>query len=301
MGVPTKDAKILWARAAGRCSMSDCRAKVIEDGTGSPSGKDVLIGQTCHIVSRKPKGPRGDSVLPADDRDRYPNLIVLCCIHHTLIDRDPESWPIELLHQIKADHELWVEENLNLTQQSKSNKAYSHLVDLATDKLFLSAWDDISDHAVAGMLSDHFVQGGNEFTAAVFRFVWPDEKPELEAAIQNLAKRVGDFLRHFTSRAEYRPDNNSWREDKTWKRTLWSPDQYDYHVNAAKAWQQQSFDHLCNVVVALNEFAQAVRTHLVSDYFITQGKFTVFDSMGLTNDLETVHYLPSEYTVVAAS
>ena len=46
MGVSAKDTKILWASAAGRCSMPDCRAKVIEDGTGSASGKDVLIGET---------------------------------------------------------------------------------------------------------------------------------------------------------------------------------------------------------------------------------------------------------------
>ena len=300
MGVSAKDTKILWASAAGRCSMPDCRAKVIEDGTGSASGKDVLIGETCHIVSPKPNGPRGASILPERDRHRYPNLIVLCCNDHTRVDQDPDSWPIEVLHQIKADHELWVENNLDLTQESKSSKAYTRLVDLATDKLSLAFFDDISDGAVAGMLPGHFVQGCNDFTAAVFRFVWPDEKPELEAAIRNLAKRLGDFVHHFVSGAERLP-NDTWREDKSWKRTIWSPDQYDRHVEAAKAWQQQSFDHLCNVVVALNEFAESVRTHLVSDYFITEGKFTVFDSMGLTNDLETVHYLPSQYTDVATS
>ena len=300
MGVSAKDTKILWAKAAGRCSMPDCRAKVIEDGTRSPSGKDVLIGQTCHIVSPKPNGPRGASILAEKDRHRYPNLIVLCCNHHTRVDQDPGSWPIERLHQIKADHELWVENNLDLTQESKSSKAYAHLVDLATDRLSLSFWDDISDGAVAGMLPGHFVQGCNDFTTTVFRFVWPDEKPQLEAAIRNLAGRLGDFVHHFVSGAQRLP-NDTWREDKTWKRTIRSPDQYHRHVDAAKAWQRRSFDHLCNVVVALNEFAESVRTHLVSDYFITQGKFTVLDSMGLTNDLETVHYLPSQYTEVATS
>ena len=282
--------------------MPECRAKLIEDTSSSPSGQDVLIGESCHIVARNPKGPRGKSILSKADRDRYPNLILLCCNHHTTVDQDPGSWPIELLHQIKADHELWVETHLQHTAQSKSNEAYSDLIQLATDRLSLSSWDAISDHAVRGLLFDRFVEGSSDFCPQVFRYVWPGEKPELEATIRNLAERVSAFVRHFLTRAELLEDSAVWREDKTWKNTRWSPIQYGHHLDASKNWQQGSFDRLANVVVALNEFADSVRSHLISDYFITQGKFTVFDSMGVTNDdMETVHYLPSEYIDVASS
>jgi hypothetical protein len=34
---------------------------------------------------------------------------------------------------------------------------------------------------------------------------------------------------------------------------------------------------------------------LIKDYFIFEGKFTLYDSMGVTNNGEEVHYLPSSY------
>ena len=88
-------------------------------------------------------------------------------------------------------------------------------------------------------------------------------------------------------------EGDVWVEDKTWKKTL----RNDYHEYAgkSKAWQQRSVDLLRNVVVALNEYADATRTHLIKDYFIFEGKFTLYDSMGVTNNEEEVHYLPSSY------
>ena len=143
-----------------------------------------------------------------------------------------------------------------------------------------------------------FVVGSGEFGTTVFRAVWPGEKPELEESIGNLARRVSAFVKHFLSSAELLHDKPVWAEDTTWKQTRWPHELYQAHVNRAKDWDRQSFDLLMNVVVALNEFAGSVRTHLESDYFITEGRFTVFDSMGLTNEMEAVHYLPSEYISV---
>ncbi len=278
--------------------MQGCRTAVVADSVGKGHARQALIGETCHIVAKSPGGPRGNSRLSKDDRDRYPNLILLCANHHILIDQNPHDWPIELLHQVKADHEHWVETNLRHTDESKSRQWYVDLVASATQKLHLRSWDVVSDATVRSCLPAEFVDGTNEFGEIVFRAVWPGEKPELEESIKELAQRVARFVEHFLSSARLHDNAPTWVEDKTWKQTWWSQERYDDHVKRSIAWQQGSFDLLMNVVFALNEFAESIRTHLLPEYFITEGKFTVFDGMGLTNDLVAIHYLPTQYRCV---
>jgi len=42
----------------------------------------------------------------------YENLILLCNIHHQLVDAQPETYPVERLQAIKRDHEHWVQKRL---------------------------------------------------------------------------------------------------------------------------------------------------------------------------------------------
>ena len=146
-----------------------------------------------------------------------------------------------------------------------------------------------------GFLFDEFVQGSREFGTTVFRYVWPGEKPELEDAIQNLARRVSAFVNHFLSRAQPLEGKDIWAEDKDWKRTILPQPQHRYHLNQSIQWQKESVGYLCNVVVPLNHFADSVRKHLQSDYFIIQGRFTVFDSMGVTTEMTAERYVPTRY------
>ena len=112
MAFNAKDIKLLWGKAASRCSMSDCRRPLVEKANDLPS--TVIVGEMAHIVGEKPskKSPRGLSSLPVAERNRYPNLILLCAHHHNLIDKNEKEWSIEKLHSIKREHELWVEEQL---------------------------------------------------------------------------------------------------------------------------------------------------------------------------------------------
>jgi len=292
MAIQPLDMKILWAKAAGRCSMQQCRKRLVADASQAVPSKNILIGENCHIVADKNNGPRGKSNLPKKDRDRYPNLILLCRNHHGVVDKDPAAWPIEKLHQVKADHELWVETQLAQSEQTIEDQLYSMLVNAATEGLQLARWEAISDHAIRGLLLNSFVEGAGSFGTKVFKTVWPKKKPELEAAIRNLAERVDAYIKYFMTRARLRSDA-WWVEDKTWKRK-WRDD-YDELTADARAWQQKTANLLANIVVALNEYASSVRSQLKPDYFLLQGNFTLYDSMGVTNNLHEVHYMPSKY------
>ena len=90
MTINSKDIKILWAKAAGRCSMPDCRKILVTEASDDVPSKNTLIGENCHIIGEKDNSPRGESILSIEDRNRYPNLILLCRNHH-LIRRGPGS------------------------------------------------------------------------------------------------------------------------------------------------------------------------------------------------------------------
>jgi len=298
MPVSPKDQKLLWAKAAGRCCMPRCRKPLVEASSEHVSSKNVLVGESCHIVSEKRNGPRGRSLLTAEQRNRYPNLIVLCLHHHTVVDQDPKAWPVERLHQIKADHELWVETQLTSATESLADVLYSALVNSATEGLNLAHWDGISDHAIRSLLPVAFVDGVDDFTEQIFKTIWPGEKPQLEQALMNLAARADAFVKHFLPRAYVRHDR-FYAEDKRWKSEVRQFELREKLNAESSAWQKTSANLLVNLVVALNEFGDAVRKFLNPRYFYLQGKFTVHDSLGVTNDMRDVHYLPSSYIAIA--
>ncbi|MCB8946369.1 MAG: hypothetical protein H6653_00010 [Ardenticatenaceae bacterium] len=86
--------------------------------------KHSVIGEECHIVAREKNGPRGDSALPDKFRDYPDNLILLCRIHHKIIDDQPQIFTVEVLFDIKSTHEAWVRESLSQKQINRLNYAY---------------------------------------------------------------------------------------------------------------------------------------------------------------------------------
>ena len=187
MAISQKDQKILWAKAAGRCCMSDCPAKLVLEASEKVPSQNILFGENCHIVAESEDGPRGESILTREERNRYPNLILLCSNHHTIIDQDPDSWPIERLHQIKSEHEIWVETQLTeATEEDFELNVYAELVNRTTEALMLSRWDSLSDHALRLLLYGDFVEGVDMFWIEVQKTIWPERFPELESSIISL-------------------------------------------------------------------------------------------------------------------
>lgn len=103
MTIPVRDQKMLWGAAAGRCSFPRCGKPLVAES--SPLDRAVLLGEMAHIVAETLDGPRGQSPLPLEQRNRYDNLILLCTEHHTIIDGQPATYMVEGLHRFKAEHE----------------------------------------------------------------------------------------------------------------------------------------------------------------------------------------------------
>ncbi|MGB3346526.1 MAG: HNH endonuclease signature motif containing protein [Candidatus Humimicrobiia bacterium] len=108
MAISDKTRKILWGRSASRCSI--CKIELVKELKVS-SDDTSIVGDECHIVSRRPDGPRGNIKIDIN-YDNYDNLILMCKNHHKLIDDFPFKYIVEKLNEIKEKHENWVKCNL---------------------------------------------------------------------------------------------------------------------------------------------------------------------------------------------
>jgi hypothetical protein len=62
MGITDKTRKLIWGKSGNRCTM--CRHVLCVDAT--PEDDESIVGDECHIVSKKENGPRYDSSYPND-------------------------------------------------------------------------------------------------------------------------------------------------------------------------------------------------------------------------------------------
>lgn len=108
MPISDKNRKILWGKSGTRCAM--CRHTLVVDPNALDS--ESVVGDECHIVSGAKGGPRHDPRFPTFEIDELSNFILLCRIHHKLVDDQAGTYTAEVLRTIKANHENWVQQKL---------------------------------------------------------------------------------------------------------------------------------------------------------------------------------------------
>lgn len=108
MAITDKTRKILWGRSGNRCSI--CRQRLVVDETSVDA--ESVVGDECHINSSAPNGPRHDPTVNHLMIDDLPNLLLLCRVHHKMVDDQFETYTAEVLRSIRANHERWVEAKL---------------------------------------------------------------------------------------------------------------------------------------------------------------------------------------------
>ena len=113
--ISDKTRKILWGRSGNRCAI--CKHELIVDATEKDS--EAIVGEECHIISPEPNGPRHDPSYPIDKLDSYENLILLCRVHHKMVDDQETTYTANILHQMKNNHEELISEKLSDKQKIK--------------------------------------------------------------------------------------------------------------------------------------------------------------------------------------
>ncbi len=108
MVISHKSRKLLWGKSGNRCAI--CRETLSVEKYNSVD--ESLIGEECHIISKSKQGPRHEEK-ENFNYDSYENLILLCRNHHSLIDQQWDTYTIELVRELKRNHEKWVSKKLH--------------------------------------------------------------------------------------------------------------------------------------------------------------------------------------------
>jgi len=213
MAISLRTAKMLWGRAAGRCSMPQCRRPLVIDSTETDN--EALIGEMCHMVAESEDGPRGQSPLTPEERDQYGNLILLCRNHHGEIDGQPATFPVERLEAIKADHERWVRDALPGydRQRQQDDETYAGYVDEWARRCNLDGWTGWTsfvlgaDHPTMTVAMNRQLE---ELGLWLLGRVWPGRYPAVERVFANFRVVLQDFRNTFLRHAERPTPDNEW-------------------------------------------------------------------------------------------
>lgn len=99
--IPTETRLRLFSRASGYCQKPDC----LEPLFPIEMGGDKHIAEVAHVIPHGQAGPRHEDRPDGNfDPDAFENLILLCPTCHTKIDKDPSSFPRNILLDWKESH-----------------------------------------------------------------------------------------------------------------------------------------------------------------------------------------------------
>lgn len=154
MSITDKTRKILWGRSGNLCAF--CRRTLVVEA--SALDPEAIVGDECHIISGAPNGPRHDPAVPREQIDEPDNLILLCRVHHKLVDDQPETFTASALRTLRSNHERWVKERLADTGVPKPVRRVriakdipQHLIRVMSSKMLIDAMAGAS----FGMYQDH--------------------------------------------------------------------------------------------------------------------------------------------------
>ena len=119
MAISDKTRKLLWGRSGNQCAI--CQRELLMEATSTDAA--AVVGEECHIVGPKPGSPRYDPTYPADKLDHCDNLLLLCAVHHKLVDDQPVGFNAVALRGLKAAHEQRVKAALQAAAHSATHLA----------------------------------------------------------------------------------------------------------------------------------------------------------------------------------
>jgi hypothetical protein len=103
MAISDKTRKTIWARSGNKCSI--CKANLV--GHKTEKENSVIVGEECHIISEKQKGPRYENI-PGFNYDSEQNLLLLCANCHKIVDENQAYYTKVRLESVKREHEEFI-------------------------------------------------------------------------------------------------------------------------------------------------------------------------------------------------
>ncbi len=236
---------MLWGRSGMTCAFPNCKKELVSDEseTDDPS----LVGEEAHIVGKKEDSPRGKSDLPFEQRDKFDNLILLCSIHHKIVDDQENTYAVKILKNYKREHLNWVRNNLSqdLVKQ-REDEIYASYVDKFIEFCEIDNWKGWTSYIFGGgqpRINKNNLIKLRECLEFIVSRVWFNRYPKLEEAFYNFTRVTNDFIQVFEKYGEEINYSEEGEEDhiivwtkKFYQISEWNPelyqklgDKYDYH------------------------------------------------------------------------
>jgi hypothetical protein len=298
MSLGIKTNRRLWGRAASRCSLPNCRRDLVIDPYGTDDAS--LVGEAAHIVAESVDGPRGDSPLPLDQRNRYENLILLCNVHHKQIDDQVSHFTVERLHIIKREHEAWVQSSLsefNPIRQADDEMWAGYIDEWATMSDLLRWRDHVSFLLGATpAIEVQFLSQLDELRTWIVSRVWPVSHVALRTALENFHEVIDDLVNVFRKYAEHEKRGSLIYMERFYKNRLWDEETYrrlvkefDFHVALIH-------DLTFEATRAANYICDKVREKIDRSFRISEGVLLVERASRLVYYTYRPEYLEAERT-----
>ena len=135
-------------------------------------------GEVCHIKAQSTGGPRFDSKQSDEARHAFENLLLLCSVHHRIVDDRQDTYTVELLAEMKEMHERDGDIELSQAAAQMAQKLHAHT------QLSIHA----SDNAQVMVGSPGAIQA-QQLIVKTTRRKSPSALPTQGAIGHNLAKR----------------------------------------------------------------------------------------------------------------
>ena len=295
MSVSLKTQVMLWGRAAHRCAFPDCRLILVADATETDD--ESLIGEVCHIVGQSPGGPRGETDLSAEKRDKYSNLILLCRNHHKVIDDQEITYTIDRLHEMKNAHEAWVSDSLQGYDASRQrdNELYASYIDEFVKRANLDNWKGWSGGLFSAgyqHIDKEMYEHLTDLRNWIFSRIWPHRLTELElphlktSGTSCRTCKLPSMKNRRFCMTTFCTRRNSIRYASGMKIVITTcSSRYEYHVELVE-------DLMVELTRAANYLCDIVRKHLDPTFRLAQGALII--DLGMCMDMKW-HSIRAEY------
>jgi len=207
MSISLKTHKILWAKSGNKCAFPNCEHNLVYEEF--QEDLNSVIGEEAHIIARQPGGPRNNNqFFDQDELNKLNNLILLCRIHHKIIDDNEDKYTTEILKAYKSDHEKWVREKLDYNEDELENDLiYITAIENIQNWLELDNWiswtmDFI--YSELNVLPRKIFYSFRDIRIHIQSRIWPNKYQEIEFALKNMKDLIYDLEMIYSMHMEER-------------------------------------------------------------------------------------------------
>lgn len=293
MAISLKTHKMLWGRSGNRCALPTCRRLLVEDETETDDAS--IVGDEAHIVAREKDGSRGISSLTTEERDKFNNLLLMCKVHHKLIDDQPFKFTVDVLHQMKAEHLEWVAKNLNPdVDKQKDDEIYATYIDKWIELADINNWQGWTSFVFGSGEPRMSVKQFNnlkELNEYILSRVWPKRYEKIEFAFNNFRIVLTDFINVFSMYKEDIGDKKDpwYNTEKFYKRLReWDEKKYNELLNKFEFHVDLVQDLACELTRTANYLCDLIRKYISSAFRIKEGVLLIVTGPDMSFSWTTV-------------